>query len=69
MGRPHDKSPASHCEGPVSIPVHVRFVVDEVALEKVFLEVLQLSPANYHSINASFFCLSFKAGKMGQLSA
>jgi hypothetical protein len=48
---------------------YVGFVVDELTVEQVFLEELQLSSANYRSINASFFCLSFKAVTMGQFAA
>jgi hypothetical protein len=49
--------------------VIVGFVVNEVVLEQVFLEVFEPSPASYHSISASFFCLSFKGITMGQLAA
>jgi len=34
---------------------HVELVVDELALEQVFLRVLRLSSVSYHSVNARFF--------------
>jgi hypothetical protein len=53
--------PASHHGGPGSIPDHVGFVVDKVALGQVFSEYL-VSPANYHSTDSSKLIIIYHPG-------